>query len=136
MERPGRCDICRGRPWSNNGGEWLSRRGETDKDLTPTQKQDLELVLRQFGRTLSQKPGKTNLVQHQINVKGEKAIRLPPRRWPKHLEGDLIKEIQGMRDLGVIELSNSEWRSYPVTVPKPDGKVRVCIDFRKVNIGI
>lgn len=94
----------------------------------PQQKKDLSIALGQFKAILSPEPGKTDLVQHRITIKGEKVIRLPPpRRWPKHLEEDLIKEVQGMRDLGVIEPSNSEWRSYPVMVPKPDGKVRVCI---------
>lgn len=38
-----------------------------------------------------------------------------------------------MQELGVIEPSTSEWRSYPVMLPKPDGNIRVCLDFRKVN---
>lgn len=38
-----------------------------------------------------------------------------------------------MLRLGVIELSQSLWRSHPVMVPKPDGSVWVCINFRKVN---
>lgn len=38
-----------------------------------------------------------------------------------------------MQDLGVIKPSSSEWQSYPVMVPKPGGKIRVCLDFHKVN---
>lgn len=38
-----------------------------------------------------------------------------------------------MQELGVIEPSSSEYRSYPVMVPKPDSQTRVCLDFRKVN---
>lgn len=44
-----------------------------------------------------------------------------------------MEEIRKIQELGVIEPSASEWRSYPVLVPKPDGKTRVCIDFRKIN---
>lgn len=38
-----------------------------------------------------------------------------------------------MLKLGVIEPSQSEWRSHPMMVPKPDGSLRVCLNFRKVN---
>lgn len=38
-----------------------------------------------------------------------------------------------MLELGVIELSQSEWRSNPVMIPKPDRSIMVCLDFRRVN---
>ena len=43
------------------------------------------------------------------------------------------REVEEMLEMGVIELSRSPWRSYPVVVLKADGKVRLCIDFRKLN---
>uniref|UniRef100_K7EZI4 ribonuclease H n=1 Tax=Pelodiscus sinensis TaxID=13735 RepID=K7EZI4_PELSI len=43
------------------------------------------------------------------------------------------REVHTMLELGVIERSRSEWRSPIVLVPKPDGSLRFCIDFRKVN---
>ncbi len=45
----------------------------------------------------------------------------------------LRKEVEMMRELGVIEPSMSEWCSPVVIVPKKDGSLRVCIDFRKRN---
>ncbi len=38
-----------------------------------------------------------------------------------------------MKELGVIEPSMSEWSSPMVIVPKKDGSLHVCIDFRKLN---
>ncbi|XP_014449616.1 uncharacterized protein LOC106737363 [Alligator mississippiensis] len=38
-----------------------------------------------------------------------------------------------MLERGIICRSHSDWRSPIVAVPKPDGKIHLCVDFRKVN---
>ena len=38
-----------------------------------------------------------------------------------------------MIDKGYIRQSESKWGSPMVVVKKPNGKVRLCIDYRKVN---
>lgn len=88
-----------------------------DKEM----KEDLQRLKKQFQGVFSKKPGKTNLVHHCIKIKERRVVRLPPRRWPKHFERHLTQEIEAMEKLGVIEPSQSEWRSHPVLVPKPDG---------------
>jgi len=35
--------------------------------------------------------------------------------------------------MGIIKHSNSPWASRIVLVPKADGSVRLCTDYRKVN---
>lgn len=79
------------------------------------------------------KPGLTHMISHHVTSEAGKVVCLPLRRRPYHLERILEDEVTAMLCLGVIEPSHSPWRSHPVMVPKPDGSVRVCIDFRKVN---
>ncbi|CAM4525512.1 unnamed protein product [Lepidochelys olivacea] len=43
------------------------------------------------------------------------------------------RELESMLTLRVVEESRSDWRSPIVLVPKPDGSVRFCMDFCKVN---
>ena len=42
-------------------------------------------------------------------------------------------EIKEMLELGVTEPSVSPYSSLVVLVPKKEGSVRFCIDFRKLN---
>jgi hypothetical protein len=46
----------------------------------------------------------------------------------------LEKEIKGMLDVGVIQPSKSPWSSRLVMVKKPDGSLRPCVDYRRLNL--
>uniref|UniRef100_A0A8C6VTB1 Gypsy retrotransposon integrase-like protein 1 n=1 Tax=Nothobranchius furzeri TaxID=105023 RepID=A0A8C6VTB1_NOTFU len=78
-------------------------------------------------------PGYTDVVQHNIRLKEEAAPRQKSYRLPERLVASLKKEIHVMLELGIIETSRSEWCSPVVLVPKKDGSLRFCIDFRYLN---
>ncbi len=43
------------------------------------------------------------------------------------------KELEELEESGIIERSSSPWSSPLVPVRKPDGGVRLCVDYRKLN---
>ncbi|KAL1259048.1 hypothetical protein QQF64_009625 [Cirrhinus molitorella] len=60
-------------------------------------------------------------------------VRQRPYRVPEACRHAIEKEIQKMLKLGVIEPSRSPWSSPIVLVPKPDGTLRFCNDYRHLN---
>ncbi len=78
-------------------------------------------------------PGRTNLVQHHIHLKDSKPIRQPIYRVPERLLQVMKQELELMQELEVIEPSFSEWNNPIVLIPKKDGSLRFCLDFRKLN---
>ena len=57
---------------------------------------------------------------------------LPYAISPKKLEG-VRKEISSLLEKGIIVPSTSQWSSPIVPPIKPDGSIRLCVDFRKLN---
>ena len=56
-----------------------------------------------------------------------------PYRVPEARQAAIRADTEKMLTAGVIEESHSEWSSPIVMVSKPDGSLRFCNDFRKVN---
>ncbi|KAK7929500.1 hypothetical protein WMY93_005895 [Mugilogobius chulae] len=99
--------------------------------LSPSQQDELKPLLN--ADLFQETPGFTSLVQHQIRLKQDAPKRQRSYRIPERLVPVLKKEIELMLELGIIEISDSEWCSPVVLVPKKDGSLRFCIDFRYLN---
>ena len=122
-EDEGPCDL---RVWQEQSPVDLSH-------LSEDQRLDLQQVFRKYPGLFQESPGKTSVLQHAVHLKDPTPIRQRPYRIPERLLEPLRKEIRTMKELGVIEASCSEWCSPVVIVPKKDGTLRVCMDFRKLN---
>ena len=102
-------------------------------DLSPHQRQlTLELVNRNQD-VFSSLPGHTQVVQHEIRTLPGKTVNQRPYRVPEARKVAIQEEVRKMLELGVVEESQSAWSSPIVLVPKPDGSVRFCNDYRKLN---
>ena len=99
--------------------------------LSPQQQRELEDIIPPG--LCQEKPGITTLVEHSIPLKDTTPVRQRMYRIPQRLLPLLKEEVEEMLSLGVIERSHSEWSNPVVLVPKKDGQIRFCIDFRKVN---
>ena len=62
----------------------------------------------------------------------------PPRKIPLHLKAKLRAELDRMESLGVIckRSEPTDWVSALLTVEKPNGQLRVCLDPRPLNKAI
>ncbi|KAI2642995.1 Transposon Ty3-I Gag-Pol polyprotein [Labeo rohita] len=84
--------------------------------------------------TVSHKPPEaTNVIEHDIRTAPGVIVRQRPYRVPEARRQAIEDEISEMLKLGVIEPSRSVWSSPIVMVPKPDGTLRFCNDFRRLN---
>lgn len=60
-------------------------------------------------------------------------VQQQKRRIPDKQEDEIMQEVSGMVDKGVIEPSNSPWAANIVVVNKKDGTKRYCVDYRDLN---
>ena len=77
--------------------------------------------------------GRTNIIQHKIELEGEKPRRCAVRPLKPAMRDILEKELNDLKAKDFIQQSFSEYASPVVMVRKKDGSIRVCIDFRQLN---
>ena len=73
------------------------------------------------------------MCQLAIRTGDSPPIALGPHRVPDRLKASVKDEIEKLLGLGVIVVSTSPWVSPIVPVPKEDGGLRLCIDYRRLN---
>ena len=85
-----------------------------------------------FGDSVKQ-IGRAINVEHEINLTDSKPIKLKSyKHSPK--EKEIIREqVKDMLDNGIIEESYSPYSFPVVLVRKKNGKIRFCVDYRKLN---
>ena len=79
--------------------------------------------------------GKCNLILMVIKVdETEGVVSSRPYRYSPQKMDIIDEQVKQLLDMGVIEPSESAWRSPLVVVQKKDGKPRICTDFRMLNM--
>ena len=77
--------------------------------------------------------GRAKMVKHYIKLTDPIPFKERYRRIPPQLYNEVREHLQEMLRLGAIRKSCSPWASAIVLVRKKNGKLRFCIDLRKLN---
>ena len=78
--------------------------------------------------------GLTSAIEHEIKLEEGPTIRERPRPVPARDFEDARRHVQSLLDAEIIKPSNSPYASPMVLVRKKSGKLRLCVDYRKVNM--
>ena len=77
--------------------------------------------------------GCTTLIRHAIHTENHTPIKQRPYRTPVIYREKIEHMVSQMQAQGIVRPSKSPWASPIVLVPKKDGSLRFCVDFRKLN---
>jgi transposase InsO family protein len=75
----------------------------------------------------------TKAIRHYIDTGDVRPIRTSAHVWSPYIQKEIDTELKRMLDLGVIQPSKSSWAFPLVPVRKSNGKLRLCLDSRKLN---
>ena len=107
-----------------------------DNETSHTEKERLKRLLTKYANVFSKHAtdlGFTDVIEHGIELTGERPKRQGPRPLTPPMRQELKKHLQELLDADVIRPSTSEYSSPVVLVRKRDGSTRFCIDFRSIN---
>ena len=112
---------------------------QVSQTLTPSQQQELLRLLsnsRSVFATSTAELGRTNLVEHSIEMQVDKPITQKPYRMSPQNKKHLDAIIDDLLTHKLIVPSMSKWSSPCLLVDKKDGSKRLVIDYRKINVAI
>lgn len=78
--------------------------------------------------------GFTDKVKHEIKLIDDVPVTQPYRRIPPNQYKEVQEHISKLLKKGIIQESESSYASPVVVVRKSDGSIRLCVDYRKLNL--
>ena len=95
--------------------------------------EQLEKLKAEFPEVFDDLPGKTDICRLVINTKEVTPISSVPYRIPDRMKEGVRQEVAKLVEMGVAIPSHSPRASPIVPVPKADGSIRLCVDYRRLN---
>lgn len=114
--------------------EELDKANPDMHQLDENQRSRMAAIVKLYPSSTAEGLGKTSIFKHTIDVGDTKPIK--QRHYPVSpaIEQKLFEEVDRMLQLGVVRESTSAWSSPVTVVAKGNGKTRLCLDARKVNV--
>ena len=110
--------------------------GKASEHLSGSEQKKVADMLIRHNNTFSKHEfdlGLTSLTEHAIDVGNHKPIKQPSRRVPVAFAAEEENILKQMEQQGIIRPSTSPWASTIVLVRKKSGKIRPCVDYRRLN---
>ena len=114
-----------------NGGEL--QEVEVASTLTEAQRKVLRELCGTYKTLFTEKPKPARVQPYKLVLTEPTPVRSRPYTIPYHLKDKVEQEVAAMERDGYLEPSISSYASPMVLVKKPDGNIRVCGDYRKLN---
>uniref|UniRef100_A0AAY4AYL3 Gypsy retrotransposon integrase-like protein 1 n=1 Tax=Denticeps clupeoides TaxID=299321 RepID=A0AAY4AYL3_9TELE len=101
--------------------------------LPLNEREQVMILIRTYKTLFGDVPSCTTVLKHDIDVGEHAPIRQHPYRLNPTKRTVMQSEVDYLLEHGFSVPSCSPWSSPCLLVPKPDGTVRFCTDYRKVN---
>ena len=102
-------------------------------ELTRDHHEELRKLLAKHSPSLTDQPGRTDLVEVDMTLTDFTPICSKPYPVPLAKEQVIEQEIETMLRNGIISPSQSAYSAPVLLLRKPNGEHRMCVDFRKLN---
>ena len=102
-------------------------------NLTDTQRQDLDIVIKKHESFFSDLPGSVDQVKHSIPLIDDTPVNVKQYPIPFHVQEAVNEEVKKMLSMDIIEPSSSPFAAPVLLIKKPDKSNRFVIDFRALN---
>ncbi|CAM4702666.1 unnamed protein product [Lepidochelys kempii] len=124
------CLVIQGAPLQTDDPQGQVR---ISPELTPEQRTEVIDTIQRNQDVFCTQPVRTTLVQQHLVTSPGVRVTIRPYRIPEAKREEIRTKVKLKPELWVIEESHSQWSSPIVLVPKPDGTLRFCNDFWKLN---
>lgn len=102
-------------------------------NINDDQRNTLNQIIMDHGDLFAENGPATTQIMHHIDTGNHVPISCAPYRLNPKKKAELKVQIDEMLHSDIIEPSESSWAAPVVMVPKKDGGIRVCVDYRKLN---
>lgn len=106
---------------------------EHSHNLSDDKCKALEEVICAFPYSTDEEIGFTTIIEHCIDTQDAKPIKQRQYVVSPYLQVEIDAEVDRMLALDVIEPASSPWSNPMVAARKSNGKLRYCLDARKLN---